>query len=122
MKIFDYFYIVATILFTVYGQIILKWRIAKYGVLPQDFLEKIKFLFVVLFDPFVFSGLFAAFLASLAWIAAMTKFDLSYAYPFVSLNFILVVLLSGYFLGESITVQKILGTILIIVGTTVAVR
>ena len=122
MRIFDYLYILATILFTVYGQLVLKWRIAKFGALPHDFFEKIKFLFFVVFDPFVFSGLVAAFLASLSWIAAMTKFDLSYAYPFVSINFILVILLSGFLLGESISIQKVLGSILIIMGITISIR
>ncbi|MBC7405121.1 MAG: EamA family transporter [Cytophaga sp.] len=118
----DYLYIVATIGFTVYGQLILKWRIAKFGPLPLDFFEKLKFLLALLADPAIFSGFAAAFLASLAWMAAMTKFDLSHAYPFMSLNFVVVLLLSGWLLSEPLTLQKVLGVGLIVLGTVVAAR
>lgn len=121
-RLLDYLYIVATIGFTVYGQLILKWRIASFGPLPADTAEKLKFLISLLFDPAIFSGFAAAFLASLAWMAAMTKFDLSHAYPFMSLNFVVVLLLSGWLLNEPVTVQKIIGISLIVLGTVVAAR
>ena len=121
-RLVDYLYIFATIGFTVYGQLILKWRIAKFGLLPTDFFEKLKFLISLLFDPVIFSGFAAAFLASLAWMAAMTKFDLSHAYPFMSLNFVVVLLLSGWLLNEPVTFQRVLGVGLIVLGTVVAAR
>jgi len=43
-----------------------------------------------LFDPLIFSGFASAFIASFFWMAAMTKFELSYAYPFMSRVFVLV--------------------------------
>ena len=118
----DYLYIVATICFTVYGQLILKWRITSFGALPVDTVEKLKFLILLIFDPAIFSGFAAAFLASLAWMAAMTRFDLSHAYPFMSLNFVVVLLLSGWLLSEPITLQKVLGIVFIIFGTILAAR
>jgi len=121
-RLFDYVYILATIAFTVYGQLILKWRIGQLGALPAGGFDKLKFLIGLLFDPAIFSGFAAAFLASLAWMAAMTKFELSHAYPFMSLNFVVVLLLSGWLLSEPITVQKVFGVVLIVLGTLVAAR
>ncbi len=118
----NYFYIFATIGFTVYGQLILKWRISRFGALPSDTVQKLKFLVSLLFDPGIFSGFAAAFLASLAWMAAMTKFELSHAYPFMSLNFVVVLLLSSLLLGEPVTLPKIAGIALIVVGTVVAAQ
>ena len=119
-RLFDYLYIFATIAFTVYGQMILKWRIVQFGSLPTGSLDKFKFLVSLLFDPAIFSGFAAAFLASLAWMAAMTKFDLSHAYPFMSLNFVVVLLLSGWILSEPMSFQKAIGVGLIVLGTMVA--
>ena len=121
-RFLNYLYIAATIAFTVYGQLILKWRIAHFGSLPAGVLEKLKFLVALVFDPYIFSGFLAAFLDSLAWMAAMTKFELSHAYPFMSLNFVVVLLLSGWLLNETMTTQKFLGVFLIVVGTIVAAR
>ena len=122
-RFLNYLYILATIAFTVYGQLILKWRIVQVGgSLPAGTLEKLKFLVTLVFDPYIFSGFLAAFLASLAWMAAMTKFELSHAYPFMSLNFVVVLLLSGWLLNETLTVQKFVGVFLIMLGTIVAAR
>lgn len=121
-RVFNYLYVFATVGFTAYGQLVLKWRIAKYGALPTDGLQKLKFLLSLFLDPYIFSGFAAAMAASLAWMAAMTKFDLSHAYPFMSLNFVIVLVLSGVLLSEPVTVQKTLGVGLIVVGTIVAAR
>lgn len=121
-RLFDYFYIAATIGFTVYGQLVLKWRIVKFGPLPSEPLEKLRFLILLLLDPVILSGFVAAFMASIAWMAAMSKFDLSHAYPFMSLNFVVVFLLSGWLLSEPMTFQKMLGLGLIVLGTIVSAR
>ena len=117
-----YIYIAGTIVFTVYGQMVLKWRISYYGALPEGLNDKVLFLFKLLFDPFIFSGFVAAFIASFFWMAAMTKFDVSYAYPFMSAAFVLVFLLSVVFFHEPITWQKTLGLLLIIAGIIVTSR
>lgn len=115
----DYLYILATIGMTVYGQIILKWRIAGYGSLPSGLWEKLRFLVGLLVDPLIFSGFAAAFIASLAWMAAMTKFDLNHAYPFMSLNFVLVLVMSAWLLHEPVSLFKVLGVLLIVAGTVI---
>lgn len=120
--VFDYLYIAFTIVFTVYGQLILKWRMDMANPMPEAWGYKIIFLVKLLFDPWVFSSFFAAFLASLAWMAAMTKFELSYAYPFMSLNFVLVLVLGILFLGETASFGKVLGLFLIVLGTYVSAR
>lgn len=117
-----YFYIAGTIIFTVYGQLVLKWRISDYGALPEGFDDKILFLFKLLFDPFIFSGFFSAFIASFFWMAAMTKFDVSYAYPFMSGAFVIVFLMSVVLFQEPVTLQKIVGLCLIVAGIYVTSR
>ena len=50
-----YLYIFGTIVFTVYGQIIFKWRINYFGDLPGGVYDNISFLLKLLIDPFIFS-------------------------------------------------------------------
>ncbi|MFC2146244.1 EamA family transporter [Acidobacteriota bacterium] len=114
-----YLYIVVTILFTVYAQIVMKWRMSLKGELPQDFINKILFLLNSFRDPWVVSCYFSGLIAALAWMAAMTKFDLSFAYPFISLTFVLVLIFSGILLGEPIGLKKIIGLLIIIAGLIV---
>lgn len=113
-------YVFLTVIFTVYGQLVLKWQISAAGALPELFSDKLVFLLKQLLNPWVATGFAAAFLASLCWMAALTKLQLSYAYPLVSLSFILVLIFSNIFFYEPITIQKIFGTILIITGIAVS--
>lgn len=116
----DYLFIFATIALTVYGQMVLKWRMDQLGPLPAGLDGGLRHILGLLADPIVLSSFIAAFLASLAWMAAMTRFELSYAYPFTSLNFVLVLALSVWLLGETLSVSKVAGLTLIVLGTLVA--
>jgi uncharacterized membrane protein len=115
----NYLYIAGTILLTLYGQLVVKWQVSHAGALPVDTNEKLWFFISLVFNPWVISGFIAAFLASICWMAAMTKFQLSHAYPFTSLSFVLVLLLSAVLFHESITIPKVLGMIFIIIGVVV---
>lgn len=119
-----YLYIFGTIFFTVYGQLILKWRIVKIGwQLPKsDFVTMTIAYVKFLIDPFIFSGFVAAFLASICWMLAMTKFELTFAYPFMSLAPALVFTIGIIFLHETFTIGKVLGLILIIIGIIITVK
>jgi multidrug transporter EmrE-like cation transporter len=116
----SYLFIFLTIAFTVYGQMIIKWQASLTGGLPPGGMEKIWYLCRFLLNPWVLSAFASAFLASLAWIGAVSKLPLSHAYPFMSLAFVLVLILSGLFFQESITLPKIIGMALIITGIVVS--
>ncbi len=119
----NYLYILATIFFTVYGQIILKWRLTQLKfILPHGTLNKFLALIKIIFDPFILSGFAAAFIASLFWMATMSKFEITKAYPFMSLAPGLVFLIGILFLGEQFTWGKVIGLCFIIIGTIVTVK
>lgn len=115
-----YIYIILTILLTAYGQLALKWRMNTLGQLPEELYPKLIFLLKAIFDPYIFSSFVAAFIASLTWMAALSKFELSYAYPFMSLAFVVVLVASYYLLHEPINYYKVIGMILIVAGLAIA--
>lgn len=118
----EYMYIALTILFTVYGQLTLRWQMAQVGELPPAWMAKLVFLFQQFANPWVLSALGSAFIASLCWMAAMTKFELSFAYPFMSLSFVLVMFLSFLLFGELFAWHKVLGTLVIMGGLYILTR
>lgn len=115
-------YIALTLALTVYGQLVLKWQMGSAGALPEGTLAKLGFLFGQLLNPWILSGFAAAFLASLAWMAAMTRFDLGYAYPYMSLAFVIVMVFGVLFLGEPLNWAKVGGTLLVVGGLIVIAR
>lgn len=115
-------YIALTLLFTVYGQLVLRWQMANAGPLPADGMDKVLFLLRQFANPWILSGFVSAFVASLAWMAAMTRFELGYAYPFMSLAFVIVMLFGIVFLGEAPNAAKVIGTLLVMAGLVVIAR
>ncbi|NJB69210.1 putative membrane protein [Desulfobaculum xiamenense] len=117
-----YLFILGTVLTTVYGQIAIKWGVSQRGGLPGGAWDNAMFLFGLVFDPWIFSGLLAAFVGALFWLAALTRFQLSFAYPFMSLSFVLVLVLSALVLHEPLNIHKIAGVALIVAGIVVSSR
>ena len=117
-----YLYIGGAVFFTVYGNIVLKWQVDKAGEVPVELSGKISFLLQLLPNPWILSCFAAGFAVFSCWAMAMTKFDLSYAYPFMSLSFVFVPLLSALLFKEPLTVPNMIGIALIISGVIVGNR
>jgi multidrug transporter EmrE-like cation transporter len=111
-----YFYIAMTVLLTVFGQIVLKWQVGLLGPMPSEPAGKFHFIVSLLLRPWIIGGLVAAFAASLFWMASMTKFELSKAYPFMALNFVFVALIAVPLFGEALSAPKIIGIALVVAG------
>jgi len=118
----NYLYIVMTIVLTVFGQIAIKMQVLQAGPLPADPADKLGFLIRLLLNPWIISAFAAAFLASVSWMGAMTKFQLSHAYPFMSLNFVIVLALSTWLFQEPMSLTRFIGVSLICIGTVVAAQ
>lgn len=117
-----YVFVAITVLLTVYGQLVLKWQVGLAGPAPQALHDKLVFLGTLLLNPWVISGLGAAFVASLSWMLALTRLPLSAAYPLTSASFLLVLFFSVLFLGEGLSLARIAGTALVIAGIFVMTR
>jgi multidrug transporter EmrE-like cation transporter len=115
-----YLFIAMTVLLTVYGQLILKWQVTLAGPLPAGATPKLAFLGHLLLNPWVLSGLGAAFAASLCWMMALTKLPLSTAYPFTAAAFVMVIFGGAWLFSEPVSVVKMLGVGLITVGVVLA--
>jgi len=118
----SYLYVVGTILFTVYGQLVLKWQVGKLGELPTSAAGHVHVLGRLLVNPWVASSITAAVLAFLCWAYALSRFELTYAYPFMSTTFALVLLLGVPLLGETLSPYRVIGVLLIVAGVALSSR
>jgi len=67
-------------------------------------------------NPFLLTGLFFYGISFILWLFVLMKIKLSIAYPFTSLNFVLVIIASYYLFGEKLSVFQYCGIILITIG------
>ncbi len=117
----NHFYIFLSIFLGVASQLIIKWKMSAVSFAGNDTVyDKYSFAFFMLFDPYIVISLILLLLAGLAWMIAMTKFDISYAYPFTILGFVLILIFSAFLFHEPITWQKIVGLLFIAVGLIIS--
>jgi multidrug transporter EmrE-like cation transporter len=73
-------------------------------------------LYAVVANPFVLGGLFVYGLSAVVWLFVLARIDVSVAYPFVSLGFVVTMVLGCLLFGEAFTIRKILGTLVVMAG------
>ena len=73
----------------------------------------------IFLNPYIIISLILTLLAGVTWMIAMTKFEISYAYPFTLLGLVLVTIFSVVFFGESVNTYKLSGIVLIVLGIVV---
>ena len=121
-KASDHIYLLLSIVFAVYSQCVIRWKLSFSESIPVDFMDKIKFVLGFLWDPWVFSSIGATFLAGVFWIAALTRFELNYAYPWMAAIFIIMTFVGTVFFNESLSSNKLLGTALVAIGLIMVAR
>jgi multidrug transporter EmrE-like cation transporter len=121
-RAFDHVYIFSMIVFTIYSQIIMRWRVGLVGHLPESALGKVAFIAGLLTNPWVLSGIFATFLAGVSWMLALSKFELSYAYPYTGLIYVFMMMAGAFVFGDAMTPGRVVGTLITIAGLIVISR
>jgi multidrug transporter EmrE-like cation transporter len=115
-------YIGAAIVLTVYGQLVVKWQVNVMGVQPTGLGQNLDFLFRMVTNPWVLSGFAAAFGAAMAWMLAVSRLNLNYAYPFMSVTFPTILLCSYLLFKEPVRLGNIFGVGLIVLGIIIHSR
>lgn len=67
-------------------------------------------------SPYIVGGLAVYGLSMLLWLAALSRVELGFAYPFISLSYVLITLASYFVFREEISIVRLLGLAFICVG------
>ncbi len=106
------------IIFTVFlntaGQFMMKAGINRIGKI--DLTRFLEFLPRVVTSGFVLGGFLAYALSAVLWIVILSRAELSWAFPMVSLSYVLTALFSPFLLGESFSLQRFIGILVICAG------
>lgn len=73
-------------------------------------------IFWTLLNMPIIVGMCIYVVSAITWIWILTKVDISIAYPFISLGFIMTLVFGWWVFDESLTTAKIIGTFLIVLG------
>jgi len=67
-------------------------------------------------NPFIWVGCFLGILNMVVWTSSLEDFDLSYAYPFLSISYVMIILAGRLFFGETLDKFKLIGIVFISLG------
>lgn len=110
-------FVFLTVISTVSSQIVFK-----LGVRAIESGGDSLFSISTLLNPYIFSGLLLSVISILSWLVALSKLNLSVAYPFMSLTFPLVLICSAFFLNEPVSLGRWVGISFILFGLFVIGR
>jgi drug/metabolite transporter (DMT)-like permease len=70
----------------------------------------------------VLTGLFLYFISAAIWLVILSTVDLSFAYPFIGLSYVLVLILSRFILKEEVNPIRWIGAFIITAGVVIISR
>ncbi len=115
-------YIAPPILLTSAGEFILKSAINSFTVTPpvdHALSSYTGIAALALCTPVTVTALIMIITGGVLWLVAMSKFELSFLYPFLSTNLMLIVVGSQLILGEKVNLYRYLGVMLIMAGLVI---
>ena len=115
--------ILSSILLSSVAQIVLKTGMSNAQVLSAiQSANTFNIIKIIATNFFVIGGLGLYFASAAVWLLVLAKVDVSFAYPFVGLGFIVTMILAFFINGEVISVSKIIGTVCIAIGIAIIAR
>ena len=112
--------LVVSVVFAVAGQFTLKTAMNQVGRIGATEIAAAGDTIVrTLKEPRLWLGLALFGISALFWLVVLSRVDLSVAYPFVGLSYIIVVLFSRVFLDEHVTALRWLGVVVVAVGIAI---
>jgi len=115
-------YILISVLTSTVGQLLLKKGMNNIGSITLNWGQLVSTVWTIVINPYVFIGLVIYLAGTVFWLAALSRVDLSYAYPFASLGYVIMLVASWLMFDEKITVSRLLGTVIIGIGVLLIYR
>jgi len=97
------------------GMMGVKLSASSVGVLVNGFVR-------ALANPFVIGGIALYGVSALIWLMVLSRVELSFAYPLVSIGYVAVVVLSKVLFHEQVSVVRIAGALVICAGVVLISR
>ena len=73
-------------------------------------------------NPYIWGGLVSYVVSVVAWMIVLSRVEVSYAYPFLSIGYIVTTAAAYLIFNEAVTPTRIAGIILICIGVVLVAR
>ena len=108
--------ILLSVFLGVVGQLVLKAGVGRLGALALGGTGVHRVAWRVFTNPIIWGGLATYGLGTFFWLIALSRVELGYAYPFLSLSYVLVMVAAWIFFKEQVSLPRLLGVAVICFG------
>ncbi len=122
MKILDFISILISVMLNASAQIFLKLGTNSIPKITAEHSNLLMILLNLIFEKYILIGLFCYAISIGVWIYALSKVDVSTAYPMLSMGYIFTVFIGWKILDETMSPMKIFGIIIIMIGVIIVTR
>lgn len=115
-------YLLAGVLLNATAQLSLKMATHRLGVLSPEHGDLPAMLLRIAAQPAIWFGVACYAVSVLAWIVALSRTEVSLAYPFLSIGYVVTAVAAWSLLGETMSVTRIAAIALICSGVVLLSR
>lgn len=117
-----FIFIVLTVILNAVSQLLMKSGMEKVGQAEFSSSKLLSLLAAAASNPFIVLGLLTMTISMGTHLMSLSRFDVSYAFPFISLAYVIVAAWGYFVLGENVNAQRMVGIGIIVLGTVVLAR
>jgi len=110
------------VLLSVSGELFLKHGMNRVGLLSLQLAEFFPGLWRTFTTPAILAGFALVFAGSIFWLALLSRVELSWAYPMLSLGYVIGVIAAWLFLGEQFNLLRLAGVLVVVSGVFIIAR
>lgn len=110
--------LLVAICLTVVGELMLKQGMNQVG----EFSLSLEALVRTFTEWHVVLGFVLIFAGSLFWLGVISRTDFSFAYPLLALSYVVSLVPAHFWLGERVTLNRIVGALIIVLGVVIVTR
>lgn len=112
--------ILASVLLGVVGQLVLKGGVTRLGPLALGGGSPLDVAWRIGSTPQIWGGLALYGVSTFLWLVALSQVQLGFAYPFLSLSYVLVIVTSWVLFSEEVSIWRVVGVAAICIGVIAA--
>ncbi len=114
--------IITGVLLNAVAQLALKASVNDMGAISVGLNTAIPVFTRLAAEPWLWVGLTCYGISVIVWILALSRVDVTIAYPMLSIGYVVNAMAAWALLGEALTGQRVLGIGIIIIGVVVLTR
>lgn len=117
-----FIFIIVTVILNAASQLLMKAGMSQVGQAEFSASRLVNLLLGAALNPLIVIGLIVMTISMGTHLMSLSRFDVSFAFPFLSIAYVIVAAWGYFFLGEDVNLTRIAGISTIILGTVILAR